>query len=75
MELQHLIRRTCIKQPGRVDRRKCGQQAWRSTSFADTTIDLRGEIFRVWDKVPEGSAIRPILEPEGTRILLSQSVG
>jgi len=38
-------------------------------------INLCGEIFRVLDKVPEISAIRPILKTEGTRILLSQSVG
>jgi len=50
-------RPTCSKQPRRVDRRKCGQQARPSTSFVDNTIDLLWRNFfsktGVSGKVPE----------------------
>ena len=44
MELEGLTvnggRRVCSKQPRRVDRRRCRQQARPSTSFVENTIEL-----------------------------------
>ena len=61
-ELEHYGRRTCSKQPRRVDGRKCRQQA-RPRVFLTTYDRLVVTKFyksRVWDKVPEESTCTPI---------------
>ena len=74
MELKSYSRPTCSKQPRRVDRRRCRQQALPSTCIVDTTIDLPWRNFPEFGargNVPEGC----ILTFEGARISLQQSVG
>jgi len=58
MELQHYGRRTCSKQPCRVDRRVFNKLDRRRVLLT-TRSTRRGEILksRVWDEGPKGSAL------------------